>query len=56
MAGSEQMNFLIATNYSTAKINLDQYKSQVPNWMANSDKDNNVFTGSSGAGNEVPTA
>ena len=25
-AGSEQMNFLIATNYSAAKINLDQLK------------------------------
>ena len=33
MAGSEQMNFLVATNYSTAKINLEQYKAQVPSWM-----------------------
>jgi len=30
MAGSEQMNFLIATNYSAAKINLEQFKQQVP--------------------------
>jgi len=31
MAGSEQMNFLVSTNYSSAKVNLEQLKQQVPN-------------------------
>jgi hypothetical protein len=35
MAGSEQMNFLIATSYTVAKGNLDQYKQQVPSTYHN---------------------
>jgi len=26
MAGSEQMNFMIASNYSAAKMSLEQFK------------------------------
>ena len=44
MAGSEQMNFLVATNYSTAKINLEQYKSQVPAWLV---EESNMFASGS---------
>lgn len=29
MAGSEAMNFMIATNYSAAKVKLEQFKQQV---------------------------
>ena len=29
MAGNEQMNFMIASNYSAAKVNLDQFKPAV---------------------------
>ena len=29
MAGSEQINFMIASNYSAAKMSLEQFKQQV---------------------------
>ena len=38
------MNFLVATNYSTAKINLEQYKSQVPAWLV---EESNMFASGS---------